>query len=97
MKKTETAARSGKAETAGTKEYPPGIDEPLAFDAPGFAEEMHARVNLYEVCKTLLESDDLKIQQRMLELLLEMKLGRGAPVAAEELQRIDLELPKPKG
>jgi hypothetical protein len=97
MKKNETANRSGKAETAGTKEYPPGIDEPLAFDAPGFVDEMHARVNLYEVCKTLLESDDLKIQQRMLELLLEMKFGRGAPVATEELQRIDLELPKPKG
>jgi len=96
MKKKETATRGSKAETAGTKEYPPGIDEPLAFDAPGFVDEMHARVNLYEVGRGLLANGDVKIRQRTWEYLLEMKFGRGAPVATEETPRLDWELPKPK-
>ena len=96
MKKNETAARSGKAETTGTKEYPSGIDEPLAFDAPGFVDEMHARVNLYEVGRDFLKSQDLKIRQRTWEFLLDMKFGRGAPVTVEEPTCIDWELPKPK-
>jgi hypothetical protein len=97
MKTTATPRAAAKAETdEATVTYPPGMDEPLAFDAPGFVDEMHARVNLYEVGKTFLETKDLKIRQRTWEFLLEMKFGRGAPVAMEEPQRIDLELPKPK-
>ena len=75
----------------------PGIHEPLAFDAPGFVEEMHARVNLYEVYKKLLTATDPKVQQRAVELLLEMKYGRGAPSSAEETPlRVDVEFPKPQ-
>ena len=97
MRKKETAARSGKAETAGTKEYPPGIDEPLAFDAPGFVDEIHARVNLYEVYKDLLNSRDPKVKQRATEFLIEMKYGKGAATNAEEAPRIDFgDLPRPQ-
>ena len=97
MKKNETANRSGKAETAGRKEYPPGIDEPLAFDAPRFVDEMHARVNLYEVYKDLLNSLDPKVKQRATEFLIEMKYGKGAPAGAEETPRIDFgDLPRPQ-
>lgn len=71
-------------------------EDPLALDAPGFVEEMHARVNLYVEYKKLLESDDLKIKQRALELMLEMKYGRGAPASAEETPRVDVEFPKPQ-
>ncbi len=72
-------------------------EEPLAFDAPGFVEEMHTRVNLYAEYKKLLDTEDLKIKQRALELLLEMKYGRGAPTSAEELPpRVDVEFPKPQ-
>ena len=97
MKKKETATRSGKAETAGTKEYPPGIDEPLAFDAPGFVDEMHARVSLYAVYQDLLKSQDAKVQQRAIEFLIEMKYGKDAAASAEETPRIDFgDLPRPQ-
>lgn len=69
--------------------------EDLAFDAPGFVEEMHRRVNLYDVCKKLLTANDPKIQQRTLEYLLDMRYGREAPVAVEETPvRVDVEFPK---
>ena len=101
VKKEQTASRAtsrgGKAETAGTKNYPPGIGEPLAFDAPGFVDEMHARVNLYEVYKDLLTSRDTKVQQRAIEFVIEMKYGKGAPANAEEAPRIDFgDLPRPQ-
>ena len=70
---------------------------PLAYDAPGFVEEMHARVNLYVEYQKLLEADDLKVKQRALELLLEMKYGRGAPTGSEEPPlRVDVEFSKPQ-
>ena len=97
MKKKETATRGSKAETAGTKEYPPGIDEPLAFDAPGFVDEMHSRVNLYEVYRDLLTSQDAKVQQRAIEFVIEMKYGKGAAANTEETPRIDFgDLPRPQ-
>jgi hypothetical protein len=72
-------------------------DAPLAFDAPGFVDEMHARVNLYVEYQKLLEADDLKVKQRALELLLEMKYARGASESAEEVPRIDFgDLPRPQ-
>ena len=88
---------ANKKETSPA-EYPPGINEPLASDAPGFVEEMHARVNLYAEYKKLLDAEDLKIKQRALELLLEMKYGRGAPSSADEPPlRVDLgDLPRPQ-
>ena len=95
LKKMKTAT-SAKNECAA-KEYPPGIDEPLALDAPGFVDEMHARVNLYEVYKDLLTSPDLKVKQRAAESLLEMKYGKGASIAVEETPHIDFgDLPRPQ-
>ncbi len=85
-----------KKETQPKKEYPPGIDEPLASDAPGFVDEMHARVNLYEIGKEFLHTSDLKLKQRTWEYLLEMKYGRGAPATTEEMPRVDVELPRPQ-
>ena len=95
-KKKQKTAASPKVEPA-RKEYPPGIDEPLAFDAPGFVDEMHARVNLYEIYRDLLTSTDLKVKQRATEFLFEMKYGKGAPVSAEEAPRVDFgDLPRPQ-
>ena len=97
MKKTETANRGGQPEPPKAKQYPPGIDEPLAFDAPGFVDEMHARVNLYAVYKDLLTSRDAKVQQRAIEFVIEMKYGKGAVANAEEAPRIDFgDLPRPQ-
>jgi hypothetical protein len=95
---------SSLSPAATTTEQQPAVpvmpvvdDEPLAFDAPGFVDEMHARVNLYEVFKKLLTCGDLKVQQRAAEFLIEMKYGKGLPVAVEETPRIDFgDLPRPK-
>jgi len=92
--KSKTAASANANQEAW--EYPPGTGEPLALDAPGFVEQMHERVNLYEVYKTLLTSGDLKVQQRAAEFLMEMRYGRGAPAGEEEVPRIDFgDLPRP--
>jgi len=91
----ETAARSGKAKTAGTKNIR-GIDEPLAFDAPGFVDEMHARVNLYAVYKDLLTSQDAKVQQRAIEFVIEMKYGKGAPRVRRKRHELTLAITRPQ-
>ncbi len=70
---------------------------PLALDAPGFVDDMHARVNLYAVGKELLEAGDLKLKQRTWEYLLEMKYGKGVAIPAEEAPRVDFgDLPRPQ-
>jgi hypothetical protein len=91
--KKRSVARAKEKEEA--KEYPPGTGEPLALDAPGFVEEMHERVNLYEVYKDLLTSGDLKVKQRATEFLMEMKYGKGAAGSTDEITRVDVEFPKP--
>jgi hypothetical protein len=97
VKNKPNATRGGKSEPTRAKKYPPGVDEPLAVDAPGFGDEMHAQVNLYEVYKDLLSSQDPKVQQRAVELLIEMKYGKGAAANAEEAPRIEFgDLPRPQ-
>lgn len=94
------SGQAGTGEASGTvddRRPRASGDAPLAYDAPGFVEEMHMRVNLYAEYEALLKTEDLKIKQRALELLLEMKYGRGAPSSAEEAPlRVDVEFPKPQ-
>ena len=72
--------------------FAPGAE--LPDDAPSFVDEIARRVDLYEVYKGLLESEDEKIRQRALERLLEMKFGKGGPV--DEPLRINFDgLPRP--
>lgn len=88
-------AKNSLAGVRATKER--ADDEPLALDAPGFVDEMHARVNLYAKYEELLNSPDLKIVQRGIELLLDMKYGKGAATVIEEAPRIDFgDLPRPQ-
>ena len=89
------AAKSNLAGARGTKER---VDEePLALDAPGFVDEMHARVNLYAKYEELLHSPDLKVVQRGIELLLDMKYGKGAATVIEEAPKIEIgDLPRPQ-
>jgi hypothetical protein len=73
----------------------PVPDEELAEDAPGFVDAINRLVNLYEVGKGLLTSNDEKIKQRAWEHMLEMKYGKGGPPAssaqAEEPPRLNFE------
>ena len=57
----------------------PTADKELAEDAPGFVDAIHNLVNLYEIGKQLLESEDEKVKQRAWEHMLEMKYGKGGP------------------
>jgi hypothetical protein len=67
----------------------------LPEEAAGFVDEMSQRVNLYEVCKELLLSDDEKVKQRGLERLLEMKYGKVGPAnpsdSSEDPPRLSFE------
>ena len=75
-------------------EVPPGT-EPLP-DTPGeFVEEIHRRVDLFEVWLTLVKHKDPKIKQRAIEKLTEMRY-KGVAALAEESQPIIFDLPRPK-
>lgn len=73
------------------KKIPPGTEE-LPADGIGFVDEMHARVDFWEVGKRLLHSKDEKIMQRAWERLLEMKYGKGPGALAEEPQQIVIDI-----
>lgn len=74
----------------------PGGDEPLAADALGFVDAMHARIDLYEVGKRFLQSQDEKIRQRAWEFIVELRYRKGATAQAEETPIIDFSgLPRP--
>jgi len=98
LNRKEPVVEVGKnnlAEERATKER---VDHaPLAPDAPGFVDEMHVRVNLYAKYEELLNSPNLKVVQRGIELLLDMKYGKGAATVIEEAPRIDFgDLPRPQ-
>jgi hypothetical protein len=76
------------------KEFPPGTEE-LPADGIGFVDEMHARVDFWEVGRSLLNSKDEKIRQRAWERMLEMKYGKGPGAVAEEAPQIIVDLPRP--
>lgn len=76
------------------KKIPPGTEE-LPADGTGFVDEMHARVDFWEVGKKLLHSKDEKIVQRAWERLLEMKYGKGPGAVAEEPPQIIIDTPRP--
>jgi len=76
------------------KEYPPG-EGPLPFDPAEFVEEIHQRVDLFEVWSDLLGSEDDKIKQRAVEKLTEMRYKAAASMT-EEPQQIIFDLVRPK-
>jgi hypothetical protein len=76
------------------KEYPPG-EGPLPLDPAEFVEEIHQRVDLFEVWVGLLNSGDDKIRQRAVEKLTEMRY-KSAASPEEEPQEIIFDLVRPK-
>jgi hypothetical protein len=69
-------------------------DAPLPSDGADFVDAVHARVDLIDVGKQLLQSGDEKIKQRAFERMLELRYGKGAP-PVEEAQHIVIDLPRP--
>ena len=77
------------------KERLPGGDAPLPDDIADFVDEVHARVDLFEVLSRLLNSEDEKVKQRALERILEMKYGKSS-ASSEEPVQIILDGPRPQ-
>ncbi len=77
----------------GREPIPPG-EGPLPLNPGEFVEEIHRRIDLFEVWQNLLKSKDEKIKQRAVEKLTEMRY-KGAAVLAEESQEIIIDMPGP--
>src|SRR5437899_550007 len=60
---------------------------PLPSNPGEFVDQIHRRVDLFEVWKKLLKSKDKKIKQRAVEKLTEMRY-KGAAALADEPQQI---------
>ena len=82
----------GSAETP--KERLPGGDAPIPDDIADFVDEVHSRVDLFEVLTELLNSKDEKIKQRAAERILEMKYKHAA--SGEDPVQIILDGPRPQ-
>jgi hypothetical protein len=80
--------------TGGTKQVPPG-EGPLPATADEFVDEIHSRIDLFEVWQGLLRSTDDKIKQRAVERLTDLRYKTGSS-QAEEPQQIIFDLPRPK-
>lgn len=77
-----------------TKTIPPG-EAPLPQNPGEFVEEIHRRIDLFEVWQRLLKSKDDKIKQRAVERLTELRY-KGAAALVDESQQIVIDLPRPK-
>lgn len=73
---------------------PPG-EGPLPATPGDFVEEIHRRIDLFKVWQRLLKSKDLKIKQRAVERLTDLRY-KGAAALAEEPQEIIFDMPRPK-
>jgi hypothetical protein len=66
---------------------------PLPDDISNFVDEIHSRVDLFQVLQDLLESEDEKVKQRALEKILEMKYGKGAATALADAPTVIWDVP----
>ena len=64
---------------------------PLPDDPAEFVEEIHYRIDLFEVWQSLLESKDEKIKQRAVERLTDL-LYKGSASLAEEPQQLVMDI-----
>ncbi|HYL82775.1 MAG TPA: hypothetical protein VE263_00955 [Candidatus Angelobacter sp.] len=72
----------------------PGGALPLPSNVTEFVEEIHRRVDLFEVWQGFLRSKDDKLRQRAVEKLTEMRY-KGAAALADEPQQIIIDMPGP--
>jgi len=88
------AAENPKDAAKKEKEIPGG-EFPLPASPGEFVEEIHRRIDLFEVWLGLLREEDDKIRQRAVEKLTEMRY-KGAAALAEEPQQFIFDMPRPK-
>jgi hypothetical protein len=91
---THRAIREPKV-TETRREKIPGGEFPLPATPTEFVEEIHRRIDLFEVWLGLLREEDDKIRQRAVEKLTEMRY-KGAAALADEPKRIIIDMPRPE-
>jgi len=79
------------ANNSSAKNQIPGGEFALPVDPGEFVEEIHSRVDLFEVWQRLLNHEDPKIQQRAVEKLTEMRY-KGVAALADEPQQIVIDI-----
>jgi hypothetical protein len=73
----------------------PAGKEPLPADGPELANAVHARVDMIAVAERLLRSQDLKIVQRGLEYVWDLKFGWAEDSGDEGPQIVFDDAPRP--
>ena len=81
-------------DTDESKTIPPG-EGPLPPNPGDFVEEIHRRIDMFEIWVSLLKSKDEKIKQRAAERLTDLNY-KGTAALADEPQQIIFDLPRPK-
>ena len=72
----------------------PGGELPLPSTPSDFVDKLHRDTNLFDVWRSLLQSEDEKIRQRAVEKLTEMRY-RGVAALADEPRQIIIDMPGP--
>src|SRR5258708_367877 len=72
----------------------PGL-EPLPIDGEAFVDAVHTQVDLVQLEVDLLSSTDDKIVQRELAYLRELRYGKRAAPAGDEMPQIIVDMPGP--
>jgi hypothetical protein len=88
---TETSKSKGN----GSRKLLPGL-EPLPIDGEAFVDAVHSRVDLVRLEVKLLKSRDVKVVQRELAYLRELRYGKRAPCADDEPMPIIFDAPRPE-
>jgi hypothetical protein len=88
------ASESSNESAGQSRKYSPG-EEPLPADPAEFVEEIHSRIDLFQIWAELLKSNDEKIKQRAVEKLTEMRY-KGAQSLSEEPQQILIDVVRPR-
>ena len=90
--------KDGSKETGaakGSRKLLPGL-EPLPIDGEAFVDAVHTQVDLVQLEVDLLSSTDDKIVQRELAYLRELRYGKRAAPADDEVPQIILDMQRPE-
>jgi len=103
-KRSRSAGAASQSHKGGTEEtgtanrrrkIPPGL-EPLPIDGEAFVDAVHSRVDLVRLEVKLLRSRDVKIVQRELAYLRELRYGKRAPSSDDGPAQFIFDAPRPE-
>ena len=85
----------GAGEVESSRKIPPGL-EPLPIDGEAFVDAVHSRVDLVSLEEKLLNSLDDKVVQRELAYLRELRYGKRAAPAGDDVPQIIVDMQRPE-